>query len=504
MPEKNQSKYYVGIDLGTGSTKAVAMDERGKTLCSSQHHYPTITAHRGYSEQDPELIWKAVITCINEITGQLGAAPVAVGFSSAMHSILPVDKDGHALSNAILWADGRAGGIAEALRSAADGEDIYRTTGTAVYAMSPLCKLIWLRQNQAELFNHAYKFVSIKEYVWQKLFGVFEVDHSIASATGLFDIVQHTWYDGALSLAGVEVGKLSKPVPTGHIQRLHQPHKLLPDITPDVAFVIGASDGCCANFGGNAIKPGVGALTIGTSGAVRVGSTKPVYNYAAMTFNYLLDTHTYICGGAVNNGGAAVDWLLKNFLKQERITADSYDTLFAAIDSVKAGSEGLVFLPYLYAERAPVWDAKSSGAFININARHKQQHFLRAGLEGICYALHDVLNAVESSSGERVDQLVISGGFISSAVWVQVLADITGKQLVLLQGEDLSAVGAIYLAMRAVGEDVQPILDAGLKSSTIVRPDMDNYATYSSIFPVYKKLYQDIKFSVHQLQDLGL
>lgn len=493
--------YFVGIDLGTGSTKAVALDSVGKILANAQSYYPTVNPQPGISEQNPELIWQAFIACMNDITAKLKTAPVGVGFSSAMHSIMPVDEKGVALANAMLWSDARSGDIAQSIRESADGEEIYKHTGTAIYAMSPLCKLMWMRGNQPELFNKAYKFISIKEYLWYKLFGVFEVDYSIASATGLFDILNLNWYDASCKLAGITNGKLSAPVNTDHKRYIAAANALLPGIGTQTAFIIGASDGCCANLGGNAIRNGVAALTIGTSGAVRVGSNAPIYNYEAMTFNYLLNKNIFICGGAVNNGGAAVDWLLKDFLKLSNITNDTYKQVFDDIASVKPGSEGLVFLPYLYGERAPVWDAKSSGAFLNINFKHKQQHFLRAALEGICFALYDVLNAVEGAS-EMIAEVVISGGFISSPVWVQLLADVLGKKLVILQSDDASAIGAVYLAMEALGVAVQPIMDKDAAERVIIQPDMANHRVYNSIYPIYKKLYKDLRSSMHLLHDL--
>ncbi|MES2266108.1 MAG: gluconokinase [Bacteroidota bacterium] len=494
-------KYFVGVDLGTGSTKAVAINTAGNTLATAQSYYPTSNPQPGYSEQNPELIWRAFVDCISKITTNLNAAPAAISFSSAMHSILPVDKQGTALADAMLWADARSGKIAQAIRESADGEKLYKHTGTAIYAMSPFCKLIWLRQNEPQLFNNAFKFISIKEYVWFKLFGVFEVDYSIASAMGMFDVLGLRWYDKALAICGVTADKLSIPVNTNH-KRYITSTGILPGVSAETAFIIGASDGCCANLGGNAVRPGIGALTIGTSGAVRVGSKAPVYNYEAMTFNYLLNANTFICGGAVNNGGAAVDWLLKDFLKLETVSAQSYESLFKSIDTVKPGSDGLVFLPYLYGERAPVWDAKGAGAFININFKHQRQHFLRAALEGICFALNNVLSAVENTA-EPIKEIVISGGFITSATWVQMLADITGKKLVLLQGGDSSAMGAIYLAMEALGVDITRIIINEATDRVEIMPNAEAHNIYNKMFPIYKKLYGQIKSSVHELYDIS-
>lgn len=494
-------KYFIGIDLGTGSTKAVAIDGAGNTLATAQSYYPTSNPKPGYSEQNPELIWQAFINCVSKITTNLSGPPVAVSFSAAMHSIMPVNEQGKPLANAILWSDARSGEIAEAIRESAGSEDLYKRCGTAVYAMSPLCKIIWLQQNQPTLFSQAHKFISIKEYVWFKLFGVFEVDYSMASATGMFDILELKWYYKAYALAGIEISKLSNPVNTTFKRYLGNTD-ILPGIDAQTAFVIGASDGCCANLGGNAVSPGIGALTIGTSGAVRVAGKAPVYNYGAMTFNYLLNADTFICGGAVNNGGAAVDWLLKEFLKLNTITDEAYKQLFKAIDTVKPGSDSLLFLPYLYAERAPIWDAKASGAFVNICYKHQQQHFLRAALEGICFALNDVLNAVETPE-QLINEIVISGGFISSPTWVQMLADITGKKLVMLQSGDSSAVGAIYLAMNALGIDYKIIADKDAKDRAVIIPNAEAHSVYSKIFPIYKKLYDDLRSSIHQLHKLN-
>lgn len=492
--------YILGIDIGTGSTKAVAISLTGEALGTVSNHYPINSPEPGYSEQDPLLIWDAFIKCINGITIKLGASPVAVSLSSAMHSIIPVDEHGNALLPMITWADARSENIAQALRKTEQGASLYHNCGTAIHAMSPLNKLLWLRANQVEVFEAAYKFISIKEFIWFKLFGVFEVDYSIASATGLFDIVKKEWNDEAMTVTGITVSKLSVPVNTTYYRNdINSELAALTEVNVDTPFVIGASDGACANLGSHTNSPGVAALTIGTSGAVRITSPKPVYNYEAMVFNYLLDEQTYVCGGAVNNGGIAVNWLLKNFLQKENLTSADYDALFTEIASVPAGSSGLIFLPYLYGERAPLWDTKTCGTFFSIKPAHKRSHFLRAGLEGICFALNDVLKTLEDASGEII-QVNISGGFTSSAVWTQVLADITGKKLAVLQSEDSSALGAIYLAARVLHPESYEALTR-IEQQDFIVPNIKNHEVYSRMFPVFKKLYSDLKESMHLVDE---
>ncbi|MDN3549250.1 gluconokinase [Mucilaginibacter aquaedulcis] len=492
--------YILGIDIGTGSTKAVAITLTGSALGVVQNHYPINSPEPGYSEQDPLLIWDAFVKCLQQITEKIGYPPEAVSLSSAMHSIILVDEAGMPLSPMITWADARSENIAQGLRDSAQGEDIYRVTGTPIHAMSPLCKLIWLRTNKSELFARTHKFISVKEFIWFKLFNSFQIDYSIASATGLFDILKLEWSAEACSLAGITGDKLSRPENTTYYRHdLNEVTATLLSIPQKTNFVIGASDGCCANLGSHTTGPGIAALTIGTSGAVRITSPKPVYNFEGMTFNYLLNQNTFVCGGAVNNGGIAINWLLQNFLQKEKLTAADYDELFSTIETTPAGSNGLLFLPYLYGERAPLWDTKSSGAFLNIKPAHTRAHFLRAALEGVCFALYDVLKTVEDAS-TSITQVNISGGFVSSGTWTQILADITGKKLVVLQPEDASALGAIYLAMQALHPESYTEL-THVTGEKVIEPNGENHERYSKLFLMFKKLYRDLKDSMHILNE---
>ncbi len=493
--------YLLGIDIGTGSTKAVAVGFSGEPIDVSQHYYPVKSPKPGYSEQDPALIFEAFISCIADTVKKIGYSPYAISLSSAMHSVIPVDADGKALADMITWADARSEEIAQKLRATTQGEDIYKTSGTPIHAMTPLCKLIWLQEHQNALFIAAHKFISIKEYVWHQLFNEFQVDYSIASATGLFDIINLKWNPNACALAGITDNKLSEPVNTIYKRTdLNKRLASLLNLAPNTPFVIGASDGCCANLGSFVTEPGVASLTIGTSGAVRITSKQPVYNYPAMVFNYLLNKETFVCGGAVNNGGIALNWLIKTFLNKQLPGHSDYDTVFNQIATIEAGSDGLIFLPYLYGERAPLWDTQSCGVFFNIKPLHTQAHFLRAGLEGICFALYDVLQTVEQSSAP-IDQLNISGGFITSAVWTQMLANITGKKLVIVQQEDASAMGAIFLAVDALKLDLKISQKPPVTEISLI-PHQPTHQAYNQGFFAFKTLYQNLKETMHLLHNM--
>jgi len=485
-------EYILGIDIGTGSTKAIACNFAGETLTSSQHYYTVSSPKPGYSEQNPEVILLAFIQSIKDILAKLGYSPYAISFSTTMHSLIAVNENGDTLAPMMTWADSRAEDIAAKLRVTLQGTQLYRSCGTPIHAMSPLCKLTWLRENEPDFFAKAHKFISIKEYIWYFLFNEYQIDYSVASSTGMFDINTLKWNDEALKLAGVGPVKLSAPVSTTMKRTDIDPKATqILGLSANTNVIIGASDGCCANLGSFVDKPGVASLTIGTSGAVRITSPTPVFDDDAMIFNYLLDDKTYVSGGAINNGGIVLDWLRKSFSPDA-----SYNDVFNEIATINAGSDGLIFLPYLYGERAPLWDTKTCGTFFNIKPIHTKAHFLRAGLEGICFALYDVLQTLEKASSP-INRVHISGGFISSEVWVQMLADITGKELVIVQQEDASAIGAIFLAMKAL--NIKPIQQP--KFDAIISPDMKAYAIYQKNFMVFKKLYKDLSETMHWAHD---
>ncbi|WP_316816695.1 gluconokinase [Pedobacter nyackensis] len=495
-------KYYIGADIGTGSVKILAVDLKGTVLKVIQKHYPVLSPHPGYSEQDPEEIWQAFSEGIHEIILACVAAPISVGLSSAMHSLILCNASGSALAPMITWADARSSAIAASLKETETGKGLYRRTGTPLHAMSPLCKLIWLKEHEPGLFRKASKYVSIKEYIWFKLFGVWEIDHSIASCTGLFNILTRDWDPEALLLAGISTEKLSVPVPTTHIRKiaaepLSNKHPLSENTTE---WVIGASDGCLANLGTGAIKTGIAAITIGTSGAVRVTGKSPVFNNDVMTFNYILDDVYFVSGGSINNGGLAIQWMIRNIMGLEDDQV-SYQSFFDLAAGIPAGSEGLIFLPYLTGERAPVWDADSSGMFFGLKTHHTKAHLCRAVIEGICFALQEVLAGMDQSY-QDISEIRVSGGFTKSATWTQILADVTGKKVALVQNDDASAIGAAMLAIRTIIGAVDYLYPE--QTNLNYFPQQDTHLRYQAFSNIYKSLYTNLKTQMHALHQLSV
>ncbi|MBS0025794.1 gluconokinase [Chitinophaga sp. 22321] len=483
-------KYIIGVDIGTSSTKSIVQGMNGKITAVFQQPYTTQHPRPGYSEQNPEVILAAVKAGIRQVVAETGGAPAAISFSSAMHSIMAVNGAGNPLTPLIIWADNRSEAYALGLRSTPEGQLIYRQTGTPVHAMSPLCKIMWLREQQPALFSETALFVGIKEYIFQHFFDTAIIDHSIASATGLFDIHTVQWCAPALAAAGITAERLSRPVPANHIVTGLKPQLAqelgIPANTP---FVVGGSDGCLAQLGSGAMDKGHATLTIGTSGAVRMAGDRPLTDAQARVFTYLLTDDVYITGGATNNGGVVLQWLVRDFLQQPLTALNQLVN-----DALSTESGQLLCLPYLLGERAPIWDSNASAAFIGIQPQHTAAHFTRAVLEGICFALFSIKEALSETAGP-VCKISVSGGFTSSPGWIQLLADIFGQNMYLQQESDASALGAIMLAAETLG---WPAPENTAETEIVFRPDLSRFEGYQEKYRRFVKVYQQLEVCLAQ------
>lgn len=497
----------IGLDIGTSSTKAVAFDLTGNVLAQHSIPYPILNPLEGYYEQDPEVIYYACIKSVAQVMIELQGdqdivKPICISISSAMHGLIAVDAAGKPLTNCIIWADRRSEEIAVNLQASEVGKRLYQQTGTPIHPMSLLCKLMWIKANDQPLFNQSHKFIGIKEFLFYRLFGVYVVDHSIASATGLFDIRELIWSDLALNFAGISAEQLSTPVPVDHVSRLsNREIASLMRIPEDTPFVIGGSDGCLANLGVGAVKPGVASVTVGTSGAIRVVSPLANNEQKQRLFSYLLRPNEYVIGGAVNNGGVLRNWFRDTFLTELTQTEEDKDAtalLNEVVDSVVPGAEGLIFLPYLTGERAPHWNSNAKGVYFGIQLRHTRAHFARAMMEGMLFAIYSVGMALEETTGP-IHTIYASGGLARSPIWVQMLADVFNKPVFIKNTVESSAWGAALIGLEALGvaaevpaED-RDIADAEDDIEHYYKPSEENHAVYIENFRKFERLYQKLE-----------
>ncbi|MGP6147251.1 gluconokinase [Jeotgalibaca sp. A122] len=436
-------QYKIGVDIGTTSTKAVLFDEKNNIKAIANEAYPTFRPTPEKSEQDPKQIYEAFRRAIKQLTAQVepDGEVLFLSFSSAMHALMAVDEAGQPLTNMWIWSDNRAQRQIEKLKQQADWQKYYHQTGTPVHPMSPFAKLLWM-QEETTLCEHAFKLIGIKEYLFYHLTGKYVIDYSIASATGLFNIHDLEWDNEILAELQISPEKLSQPVDVTTAFAFQDAQVALElGLSERTQLIIGASDGCLANLGTGANDKGEVAITIGTSGALRMTMDKPYLDPEGRTFCYYLSPGKWVVGGAVNNGGNVLEWL-NNILYEEdkRI----YSEMPLALKETDIGAEGLLFIPYLNGERAPLWDGTARGTFHGLSAFHGKKHLIRAALEGVMFNLKEVLNILEEIGGETL-AIKASGGFLASDEWAQLAADILGYPLTVSHSLESSSLGAILL-----------------------------------------------------------
>ena len=494
MAEQN---YIIGVDIGTTSTKSVLFTEAGKVVGKALVTYPLYTPDIATAEQDPEEIFAAVVKTVRLLIESYVLTPsqvLGLCFSSAMHSLILVDADGNALTRSITWADNRSTGWEKRIKADMDGRAVYRRTGTPIHPMSPLVKLTWLRHEQPDLFQQAARFISIKEYVFYRLLGRYVVDHSIATAMGLLNLETLDWDQGALAIAGVNPSSLSELVPTTAVLTGLKPAMAeAMGLRAETPIIAGASDGVLSNLGVGAISPGLVAVTVGTSGAVRAVVDRPITDPQERLFCYPLTKHHWVIGGAVNNGGIALRWVRDQLADAEVSTArrlgqDVYSLLTAMAGAVSPGSEGLLFHPYMMGERSPLWNANARASFFGLSVKHTKSHLVRSVLEGIVYNLYLVLKALEDFAGPAT-LIQATGGFAESPLWRQMMADIFNREVTVPEHYESSCLGAAVLGLYALGR--VPSLEAVM---TMIgetyrhQPTPENVRAYQKILPVFERL----------------
>ncbi|CAM2870532.1 gluconokinase [Paenibacillus sediminis] len=496
------SQYMIGVDIGTTSTKAVLFHENGKVAAQAGREYPLYTPTASVAEQDPDEIFEAVMYSVKQIVGQEGVRPeqiLLVSFSSAMHSVIAVDADGNPLTRCITWADNRSAKWAEVLKKEYNGHEIYMRTGTPIHPMSPLTKLMWLSREEQELFNKTSKFISIKEYIFAKLFGEYVVDYSLASATGMLNLEKLDWDEEALRIAGVTSDRLSRLVPTTHVMRnMDTAYAKEMGLSVSTPFVVGASDGVLSNLGVGAFDPGVVAVTIGTSGAIRTVVDRPVTDPKGRFFCYALTEDKWVIGGPVNNGGVIFRWIRDEFAASEvetakRLGISAYDVLTKIAEQVQPGADGLLFHPYLAGERAPLWNPDARGSFFGLSLHHKKEHMIRAALEGVLFNLYSVMLALEERIG-RPAKIHATGGFARSALWRQMMADIFDQEVVVPESFESSCLGAVVLGLYAIGKiDSLDVVKDMIGMTNQHEPNEEHVKIYRELLPIYIRISRKLE-----------
>jgi gluconokinase len=487
-------EFIIGLDLGTSNCKAVALSAQGRILAAASSAHAMHTPQPGWAEQDAEQVWRSAQKALNALVAQNPPGELAgVSLSGAMHSLLPVGADDEPLAPAMTWADQRAAPQASALRKRIDASALYVRTGCPLVQIYHPAKLRWWTDQAPEVACKSRLYVTIKDYVLYKLCGIWLGDLGMASTMGLLDIRRYIWDPEALEIAGVNPSQLTHLVwPAQTAGKLTDAAARLIGLPAGLPVIAGTHDGGLANIA--AAAQGESVITIGTSGAIRSIVPKPLLDERQRTWCYVLAPEQWLAGGAINNGGLALEWIRDKFYA-DLVNDVGYAKLFAEAAEISPGSDGVLVLPYFSGERSPHWNSSARAAILGLCLEHRRPHIARAALEGVAFCLADIWQALVSDQvRERPSQAYLTGGVTRSPLWAQIVSDVLGISLVCIEAADASAVGAAILGHQALGSASLSELAGHIERGSAYTPDLQLHTRYASLHARYQELYRQIVF----------
>ncbi len=492
--------YILAHDLGTTGNKATLYDKDGALVGSAFYGYGTEYAHTGWAEQNPEDWWRAVCVSTQDLLRQSGIGAdsiAAITFSGQMMGCVPLDAHAKPIRNAIIWADQRAVEQERWLGERIAPEDVYRITGHRLSASYSLCKMLWIRDHQPDIFKATYKFVHAKDAMVARLTGRFVSEPTDASGMNLYDLEAGTWSARIIEAAGIDPAQLPELV-----RSIDVVGGVLPEVAAEVGVaagtpvVIGGGDGMCAATGAGVVKEGAAYNYIGSSSWIALATKKPIFDPDLKTFTWAhLVPGMFSPCGTMQMAGGSYQWTRDQLCPLEQQAAEAlgvspYELMNLGAEKSAPGANGLVFLPYLLGERSPRWNPRARGAFIGLTIRHTRADMVRAVLEGVTMNLRVIMDAF-TAQGARIDAMRVIGGGARSRYWNQMMANIYGvpvHRLAIL--EEATSMGAALAG--GVGVGLYPDFSMSETMNAIAetrQPDPAEQAVYARVYPVFEAAY---------------
>ena len=504
----------IGIDLGTTGVKVVLIDAAtGHVQDSATVGYPLSHPHPGWAEQNPAQWWQATVSAIRQCLGTDAARAATVrgvAISGQMHGAVVVDAAIQPLRPCIIWADQRCQAECDEITAIVGQQRLIDLVSNPALPGFTAGKLLWIRNHEPEIWSQVQHVLLPKDYLRWHLTGTLAIEISDAAGTCLLDVQHGVWSQEVL--ADLKLDQAFFPPIVGA-------DAVAGHITAEVAALTGlpvgipvgggGADNACAAVGSGIVAPGQAVLSIGTSGVVLAYSDTPLVDRSgpiprAHTFNHAVPQSWYIMG-VTQAAGLSLRWVRDQLGAPEQAVADQtgqdvYDLLCATAATVPAGSDGLIFLPYLQGERTPILDSIASGGWIGLTARHTRAHMIRAVLEGVAFSLRDCLEVIRAA-GVTVNELRITGGGTRSPVWRQIIADVLDMPLLPLTQEEGPAFGAALLGGVATGvyPSVVAACEQVVRTAAEVQPESAHVARYNALYASYQQSYPALREVMHQL-----
>lgn len=502
-------------DLGTTGNKATLYDAEGELVASSFYPYPTYYPKVNWAEQNPNDWWEAVCSSTQKLLRETKISPqriACISFSGQMMGCLPLDKKGNPLRRAIIWADQRGEPQAKIFRQKIEEKKVYKITGHRISPTYSACKIMWVRENEPEVFKNTFKVLHAKDYIIFKLTGKFITDYSDASGMNLFDLEKKEWSEPILRAIDIP-GEILPEL----YSSLEVAGEILPKaaekmgLSPGVPVVTGGGDGPCASVGAGVVEEGSFYNYLGSSSWIAVASKEPGGDPEMRTFTFHhLHPGMYMPTGTMQAAGGSYQWLKENICKLEteaalRAEVDPYQIMDLKMLSTQPGSANLLFLPYLMGERSPYWNPKARGAFVGLTVTHKREHLIRSVLEGVAFNLRIILEVLEKKVSKS-SEITVIGGLALSPVFCQILADVYHKRIKKPHiVEEATSLGAAIAGGVAVGlfKDLKVAKDL-VKSKFTNEPESEYKIYYDRLYNLFKKTYQALLPIYEELAEIEL
>ena len=499
----------LGLDIGTTGCKAIVFNVEGTILAHAYREYGVVYPQPGWVEIDPNKVWCCVSEAISEAARQVSRDPVkALSVTTLGEAFTPIAEDGTILSNSITCVDSRGIQQTEFWNRTLGKERVFQITGMPMHIGYSLPKLMWLKDEQPEIFNRAYKFLCYEDFAYFKLGLEPTIDYSLAGRTMAFDVRKKKWSDEMFSAAGIDPGVMAVPRPAGEVVG-----EIPASVTEELGLpagtiaVTGGHDQPVNALGGGVVSEGVAVDGLGSTECVTVGFNEPPLNEKMLAANYPVYSHVkpgmYVSLAFSLTGGNLLRWYRDTFAgdmvkEAERTGADVYDLI---LRDVPKEPTGVYVLPHFTGTGTPYMDPDSRGTIAGLTLGTTRQQFVKALIEGVTYELQLNLRTLEEAAGVKIDRLRAMGGGARSKTWLQLKADITGKEVVSLAVSECGCLGAAILAGVGIGEysSVDEAVETLVSEKEVFYPDANVHEQYAEKATIYSELYPALREITHRM-----